>query len=41
MHITLRQLQVFLAIAKTENLSQAAQDLSMSKSAMRDRKSVV
>lgn len=34
MHITLRQLQVFLAIAKTENLSQAAQDLSMSKSAM-------
>ena len=33
MHITLRQLQIFLAVAKTENLSTAALDLAMSKSA--------
>lgn len=34
MHITFRQLQVFLAVAKTQNLSEAALDLSMSKSAV-------
>ncbi|MDY4164046.1 MAG: LysR substrate-binding domain-containing protein [Sutterella sp.] len=34
MSITLRQLQVFLAIARTENLSAAAQVLCMSKSAV-------
>ena len=34
MQITLRQMQVFLAVARTENLSVAAQDLAMSKSAV-------
>ncbi|EHY31885.1 transcriptional regulator, LysR family, partial [Sutterella parvirubra YIT 11816] len=32
--VTLRQLQVFLAIAKTENVGTAAADLFMSKSAV-------
>ena len=34
MHITFRQLQVFLAVAKTENLTEASLDLAMSKSAV-------
>ena len=32
--ITLRQLQVFLAVAKAENVGAAAEALSMSKSAV-------
>lgn len=34
MHYTLRQLQVFLAVARTENISRAAETLSMSQSAV-------
>lgn len=34
MKYSLRQLQVFLAVARTENISQAAKDLSMSQSAV-------
>jgi DNA-binding transcriptional LysR family regulator len=34
MHYTLRQLEVFLAVARTENISRAAETLSMSQSAV-------
>lgn len=34
MHYTLRQLEVFLAVARTQNISRAAEDLSMSQSAV-------
>lgn len=34
MHYTLRQLDVFLAVARTQNISRAAEDLSMSQSAV-------
>lgn len=34
MHYTLRQLEVFLAVAATENISRAAEELSMSQSAV-------
>jgi DNA-binding transcriptional LysR family regulator len=34
MHYTLRQLEVFLAVAATENISRAAEDLAMSQSAV-------
>ncbi|MDX1656334.1 MAG: LysR family transcriptional regulator, partial [Candidatus Competibacteraceae bacterium] len=33
MHYTLRQLQVFMAVARHENVSRAAQELSLSQSA--------
>jgi len=34
MHYTLRQLEVFLAVARTQNISRAAEDLPMSQSAV-------
>ena len=34
MHYSLRQLEVFLAVARTQNISRAAEDLSMSQSAV-------